>query len=517
MADVMFCSQVFEYVEHDLAGLLSIAEKHSLRLGQAKRLAAQLLSALEHCHACGVMHRDIKGSNLLVTDDGTLKLADFGLARHQPKSHEPLTNRVVTLWYRPPELLLGAMAYDGAALDAWSAGCIIAELLHFSPVLPGRTEVEQLHKIFKLCGSADADVVAKRIDAENRTVKPSKHGKGGAEGGAEVGAEGSGLAVGVPSPENAYRRTVREKFQNFPPDALDLVENLLVIDPQKRLTASEARQHPFFTNKPSQEPMDVSHVDPAHEYVVRKAQHMYRNYGAPAVQKVPLNECGGGNFEHVGSRGILSKSPKYSPPKEGEGEGGDKDGDDKDGDASERSELKGILRDRDGSTPPPFPTTQARGGGGPDIAVSAPQPRKSVRVVDLGALGQPPASVKVKAEKSSASSEKAPASAGEEEVISPHIDGAALPDGTPVGFDDFVAKRSTHRRVGVGGGRVKTGGFDPAIAKAALIDDREDRAKSPDEDEKRRVSTEAFRARVKKEDSAKGAGATALSMDTARQ
>ena len=92
-----------------------------------------------------------------------------------------------------------------------------------------------------------------------------------------------------------------------------------------------------------------------------------------------------------------------------------------------------------------------------------------------------------------------------------------MPDGTPVGFDDFVAKRSTHRRVGVGGGRVKTGGFDPAIAKAALIDDGEDRAKSPDEDEKRRVSSEAFRARVKKEDSAKGAGATALSMDTARQ
>lgn len=149
--------------------------------------------------------------------------------------------------------------------------------------------------------------------------------------------------------------------------------------------------------------------------------------------------------------------------------------------------------------------------------MSAPQSRKSVRIVDLGALGQPPVSVKVKAEKSSAASEKAPASAGEEEVISPHIDGAALPDGTPVGFDDFVAKRSTHRRVGVGGGRVKTGGFDPAIAKAALIDDREDRAKSPDEDEKRRVSTEAFRARVKKEDSAKGAGATALSMDTARQ
>ena len=92
---------VFEYVEHDLAGLLSVAEKHSLLLGQVKRLASQLLSALSHCHARGVMHRDIKGSNLLVSDEGTLKLADFGLARRIPRGMEPLTNRVVTLWYRP--------------------------------------------------------------------------------------------------------------------------------------------------------------------------------------------------------------------------------------------------------------------------------------------------------------------------------------------------------------------------------------------------------------------------------
>ena len=87
---------------------------------------------------------------------------------------EPLTNRVVTLWYRPPELLLGARAYDGVALDAWSAGCIIAELLHFSPILPGRTEVEQLHKIFKLCGSADAEEVVKRIELQNRALKAKK-------------------------------------------------------------------------------------------------------------------------------------------------------------------------------------------------------------------------------------------------------------------------------------------------------------------------------------------------------
>ncbi|KAG2399349.1 serine/threonine-protein kinase [Vigna angularis] len=137
----MSCSLylVFEYMEHDLAGLAA-GQGVKFTEPQVKCFMKQLLSGLEHCHSRGVLHRDIKGSNLLIDNEGILRIADFGLATFfDPKIKQAMTSRVVTLWYRPPELLLGATLY-GVGIDLWSAGCILAELLSGKPIMPGRTE-----------------------------------------------------------------------------------------------------------------------------------------------------------------------------------------------------------------------------------------------------------------------------------------------------------------------------------------------------------------------------------------
>ena len=115
---------------------------------QVKFYMQQLLSGLQHCHERGILHRDIKGSNLLIDKNGMLKIADFGLANYyNPNKPVALTNRVVTLWYRSPELLLGTTRY-GPGIDLWSAGCLLAEMFAGRPILPGRTEVNSNIYIF---------------------------------------------------------------------------------------------------------------------------------------------------------------------------------------------------------------------------------------------------------------------------------------------------------------------------------------------------------------------------------
>ncbi|GMH24279.1 hypothetical protein Nepgr_026122 [Nepenthes gracilis] len=171
----MSCSLylVFEYMEHDLAGLVSHPAVKFTE-PQVKCYMQQFLRGLNHCHSHGILHRDIKGSNLLIDNNGNLKIADFGLASlYDPCQSHPLTSRVVTLWYRPPELLLGANYY-GKAIDLWSTGCILAELYARKPIMPGRTEVEQLHKIFKLCGSPSEEYW-KRSKLPHATIFKPQH------------------------------------------------------------------------------------------------------------------------------------------------------------------------------------------------------------------------------------------------------------------------------------------------------------------------------------------------------
>ena len=108
---------------------------------QIKRYMQQLLAGLQHCHERGILHRDIKGSNLLIDRHGVLKIGDFGLANYYGAGRrQPLTSRVVTLWYRAPELLLGSTSY-GVGIDLWSAGCLLAEMFFGKPLMPGSGEV----------------------------------------------------------------------------------------------------------------------------------------------------------------------------------------------------------------------------------------------------------------------------------------------------------------------------------------------------------------------------------------
>lgn len=212
---------VFEYMEHDLAGLVA-SPIVKFTEPQIKCYMQQLFCGLEHCHSRGVLHRDIKGSNLLIDNKGNLKIGDFGLATFcRPSPKQPLTSRVVTLWYRPPELLLGATDY-GVSVDLWSAGCILAELYAGKPIMPGRTEVEQLHKIFKLCGSP-SDEYWQKSKLPHATIF---------------------------KPQHPYKRCVAETFKDFSPSVLAFLDVLLAFEPEHRGSAFSALQSEFFTTKP---------------------------------------------------------------------------------------------------------------------------------------------------------------------------------------------------------------------------------------------------------------------------
>ncbi|XP_050212556.1 probable serine/threonine-protein kinase At1g54610 [Mercurialis annua] len=211
---------VFEFMQSDLATIITRPEG-SLTEPQVKLYMQQLLSGLHHCHERGILHRDIKGSNLLIDKNGMLKIADFGLANCYSSDHNkrPLTSRVVTLWYRAPELLLGSTDY-GVGIDLWSVGCLLAEMFAGRPIMPGRTEVEQLHRIFKLCGTPSENYWKKlRLST---TFRPPK----------------------------SYKPSLFEAFGEFPESSLGLLSTLLALDPAYRGSAASALQNDFFCTNP---------------------------------------------------------------------------------------------------------------------------------------------------------------------------------------------------------------------------------------------------------------------------
>ncbi|CAN6162970.1 unnamed protein product [Urochloa humidicola] len=244
---------VFDFMYSDLAKLITRPGQR-LTEPQIKRYMQQLLAGLQHCHERGILHRDIKGCNLLIDRHGVLKIGDFGLANYYgPARRRPLTSRVVTLWYRAPELLLGSTDY-GVGIDLWSAGCLLAEMFFGKPLLRASTEVEQLFKIFSLCGSPPDDYWRKM--KLSPTFKPPK----------------------------AYKPTTAERFRELPPTAVSLLATLLALDPNARGSAAQALQSSFFSTPPM--PCDLSElpvvykeevVDPAASHDGRKPKHRQRS------------------------------------------------------------------------------------------------------------------------------------------------------------------------------------------------------------------------------------------------
>ncbi|KAB2049650.1 hypothetical protein ES319_A13G191400v1 [Gossypium barbadense] len=305
----MSCSLylVFQYMEHDLAGLAA-SPIVKFTEPQVKCYMHQLLSGLEHCQNRGVLHRDIKGSNLLIDDGGVLKIADFGLATFfDPNRKHPMTSRVVTLWYRAPELLLGATDY-GVGVDLWSAGCILAELLAGKPIMPGRTEVEQLHKIYKLCGSP-SDEYWKKSKLPNATLF---------------------------KPREPYKRRIKETFKDFPPSSLPVIDTLLAIDPAERLTATAALRSEFFTTEPyACEPSSLPKYPPSKEMDAKRRDDEARRLKAASkapgdgarktrtrdrTRAVPAPEANAELESNLDRRRLIthanakSKSEKFPPP-----------------------------------------------------------------------------------------------------------------------------------------------------------------------------------------------------------
>ncbi|CAI5937998.1 unnamed protein product [Closterium sp. NIES-65] len=284
----MSCSLylVFEYMEHDLAGLAA-CPGISFTEAQVKCYMQQLVAGLEHCHTHGVLHRDIKGSNLLLDNTGSLKIADFGLATfYRPEQNVPLTSRVVTLWYRPPELLLGATTY-GVGVDLWSSGCILAELLAGKPIMPGRTEVEQLHKIFKLCGSPSEEYWRRSKLPHATIFKPTQ----------------------------PYKRALRDLFKDFPATALNLLDVLLSIEPADRGSATSALAHEFFTTKPLPcDPASLPQYPPSKEYDAKLRDEEARRQRAAGARAGKVLDSSASSKQAAAGQGAQRSSTSQQQP-----------------------------------------------------------------------------------------------------------------------------------------------------------------------------------------------------------
>ncbi|XP_065917916.1 cyclin-dependent kinase 1-like [Dysidea avara] len=210
---------VFEYMEMDLKKYLdSLPPATMVEPMLAKSYLYQILQGIVFCHSRRVLHRDLKPQNLLIDSKGAIKLADFGLGRAFGIPVRAYTHEVVTLWYRAPEVLLGAQRYS-CPVDVWSIGCIFAEIVNKRPLFQGDSEIDQLFKIFRTMGTPTNQVwpgVTDLTDYKSTFPKWNSQDLG----------------------------TVMKN--QLTTAGVDVLKKMLIYNPARRISAKSAMKHSFF-------------------------------------------------------------------------------------------------------------------------------------------------------------------------------------------------------------------------------------------------------------------------------
>jgi len=219
------------------ADLNNIIKTQKLSDDHVQFLVYQIVRGMKYVHSAGIIHRDLKPSNIAVNEDCELKILDFGLAR--PTENE-MTGYVATRWYRAPEIMLNWMHYN-QTVDLWSVGCIMAEMITGKTLFPGTDHIDQLTRILELCGTPTTDTMAKISSDEARNYINS-----------------------LPKME---KKNFSKVFEGASPLAIDLLEKMLSLDTDKRITAEQTLAHPYLaqyadpSDEPNSQPYDQTFED----------------------------------------------------------------------------------------------------------------------------------------------------------------------------------------------------------------------------------------------------------------
>jgi serine/threonine protein kinase len=200
-----------------------IRSEQTLSQAHYEYFLSQILMGVAYMHSADIIHRDLKPGNILVNSDCSIRICDFGLARGigPIESHLLFTEYVATRWYRAPEVVLSPRHYS-KALDIWSVGCILGEMLNCKTVFKGKDHIDQIVKIFELLGSPSDATLTKLCSAK--------------------------VLAYISGWPKRPRVNLAKHFPKGNNATLDLMSALLTFDPNIRITAVEALKHPFFEN-----------------------------------------------------------------------------------------------------------------------------------------------------------------------------------------------------------------------------------------------------------------------------